>query len=66
LFAASHVHRLLQALLNLPTTEYEHHPLLRDAAGVRLAKRDGAISLAQWRREGHDLAQLREAIGLAP
>ncbi|MBC8239973.1 MAG: tRNA glutamyl-Q(34) synthetase GluQRS [Alphaproteobacteria bacterium] len=65
LFAASHVHRLLQALLNLPTPEYDHHPLLRDAAGVRLAKRDGAISLAQWRREGHDLAQLREAIGLA-
>jgi glutamyl-Q tRNA(Asp) synthetase len=64
LFAASHVHRLLQALLNLPTPEYDHHPLLRDDAGVRLAKRDGAISLAQWRREGHGLARLRQAMRL--
>ena len=64
LFAASHVHRLLQALLGLPTPEYDHHPLLRDDAGVRLAKRHGATSLAQWRREGHDPAQLRQSMGL--
>ncbi len=63
LFAAAHVHRLLQALLDLPTPEYDHHPLLRDNDGVRLAKRDGAVSLAQWRREGHDPAQLRQAMG---
>jgi glutamyl-Q tRNA(Asp) synthetase len=64
LFAASHVHRLLQALLGLPTPEYDHHPLLRDDAGVRLAKRHGATSLAQWRREGYDPAQLRQSMGL--
>ncbi len=65
LFAASHVHRLLQALLKLPTPEYDHHPLLRDDAGVRLAKRDGAVSLAQWRHDGHDPAQLRHVLGFA-
>ena len=33
LFAATHVHRLLQALLGLPTPAYHHHPLLTDAGG---------------------------------
>ncbi len=42
LFAATHIHRLLQALLGLPTPRYRHHPLLTDAHGRRLAKRDGA------------------------
>jgi len=27
LFAATHIHRLLQALLDLPTPRYRHHPL---------------------------------------
>ncbi len=66
LFAATHVHRLLQALLGLPTPEYDHHPLLRDDKGVRLAKRDGALSLAQWRHAGRDLARLRQSLGFAP
>jgi len=33
LFAATHIHRLLQALLGLPTPQYRHHPLLTDATG---------------------------------
>jgi glutamyl-Q tRNA(Asp) synthetase len=52
LFAATHVHRLLQALLELPTPRYHHHPLLTDAAGKRLAKRDGAPTLAALRDAG--------------
>ncbi len=54
LFAATHVHRVLQALLGLPVPRYHHHPLLTDAAGRRLAKRDGAKSLAELRAEGAD------------
>jgi len=42
LFAATHIHRPLQALLNLPAPRYRHHPLVTDATGRRLAKRDGA------------------------
>ncbi len=52
LFDSTHVHRLLQALLGLPTPEYRHHPLLTDKDGRRLAKRDGAPSLADLRRDG--------------
>jgi glutamyl-Q tRNA(Asp) synthetase len=54
LFAATHVHRLLQALLGLPTPLYRHHPLLADAQGNRLAKRHGAPSLESLRRAGLD------------
>jgi glutamyl-Q tRNA(Asp) synthetase len=52
LFAATDVHRVLQALLGLPTPRYRHHPLLRDASGRRLAKRDRAATLAALREEG--------------
>ncbi|HTT79979.1 MAG TPA: tRNA glutamyl-Q(34) synthetase GluQRS [Stellaceae bacterium] len=52
LFAATHIHRLLQALLGLPTPGYRHHPLLTDAAGHRLAKRDGALTIRAMRAAG--------------
>lgn len=54
LLAATDVHRLLQALLDLPTPHYHHHPLIVDAAGKRLAKRDGAPTLAGLRAGGMD------------
>jgi glutamyl-Q tRNA(Asp) synthetase len=54
LFAATHIHRLLQALLGLPTPVYRHHPLLTDAAGARLAKRTGAPTLEALRLGGAD------------
>lgn len=54
LFAATHVHRLLQALLGLPTPIYRHHPLLRDGTGRRLAKRDRAPTLEALRVAGAD------------
>jgi glutamyl-Q tRNA(Asp) synthetase len=54
LFEATHVHRLLQALLGLPSPRYHHHPLLLDASGRRLAKRHGAPSLAALREGGAD------------
>jgi glutamyl-Q tRNA(Asp) synthetase len=58
LFTATHVHRLLQALLALPVPDYHHHPLLRDATGKRLAKRDNALSLRELREQGADPAAL--------
>ncbi len=54
LFAATDVHRLLQALLGLPTPRYHHHPLMVGADGERLAKRTGAPSLAAMRERGED------------
>lgn len=54
LFDATHVHRLLQALLGLPTPRYRHHALLTGPDGRRLAKRHGAPALADLRRAGVD------------
>ena len=62
LFDSTHVHRLLQALLGLPTPAYHHHALLADAGGRRLAKRDAAPSLADLRAAGADPAALAEAL----
>lgn len=54
LFAASHVHRLLQALLALPVPVWHHHGLLVEPDGRKLAKRRGSPSLADRRRAGED------------
>jgi glutamyl-Q tRNA(Asp) synthetase len=62
LFRASHVHRLLQALLDLPVPRWHHHPVLVGADGQKLAKRRGAAGLAERRRAGEDGAALRIAI----
>ncbi len=56
--ASTHVHRLLQALLGLPTPVYHHHRLLADAEGRRLAKRHGAPALADLRAAGVDPGDL--------
>jgi glutamyl-Q tRNA(Asp) synthetase len=55
---ATHIHRVLQALLDLPTPSYRHHPLLRDAAGRRLAKRDGAPTIRAIRSAGSGPAEI--------
>ena len=62
LFAASHVHRLLQALLDLPVPRWHHHALLMDEIGQKLAKRRGSASLKDRREEGEDGLALAEAL----
>ena len=64
LFASTHLHRLLQALLGLPEPLYNHHRLICDAAGKRLAKRDQAASLRQLRAQGTSAMQIYEMLGL--
>jgi glutamyl-Q tRNA(Asp) synthetase len=52
LFEATHVHRLLQALLGLRVPEWRHHRLITDENGKRLAKRDEARSVRSLRLDG--------------
>ncbi len=59
LATATPVQRLLQTLIGAPAPRYLHHPLLTDAHGRRLAKRDHAATLAERRRSGEDGAELR-------
>ena len=60
LYDATHIHRLLQHLLDLPTPTYRHHPLLLGADGERLAKRTHAPTLASLRAGGMDGRVLAE------
>lgn len=54
LFTSTHVHRLLRALLGLPTPDYHHHPLILGPDGKRLAKRTPGATLADLRASGVD------------
>jgi glutamyl-Q tRNA(Asp) synthetase len=64
LFAATAIHRVLQALLALPVPVWHHHRLIRDDSGRRLAKRDDARALARYRAEGATPADIRRMVGL--
>jgi len=61
--AATHVHRLLQALLGLDPPAYRFHKLLTDQTGRRLAKRDRAQTLRSLREDGKSPAEVRALAG---
>lgn len=52
LLEATHIHRLLQALLGYAPPRYAHHPLLCDPSGRRFAKRDKDLTLRAMRESG--------------
>ena len=62
LFDATHIHRLLQALLGLPVPLWYHHGLLTDESGQKLAKRRGSPSLADRRGSGENGQALADAL----
>lgn len=62
LFPATHVQRLLQALLGLPTPRYAHHRLLLDAQGRKFSKREHALTLRALRAEGIEAAEVRRRV----
>jgi glutamyl-tRNA synthetase len=59
----------LGQLLRLPTLSYAHIPLVLSTAGVRLAKRDGAVTLKERLAQGDTakdvLALLARSLGMA-
>lgn len=64
LFFATAMHRLLQALLELPVPRYHHHRLIRDARGQKLAKSTQATGLRELRAQGATAADIRRMVGL--
>ncbi|MDO5648020.1 tRNA glutamyl-Q(34) synthetase GluQRS [Paracoccus sp. (in: a-proteobacteria)] len=64
LFDSTFIHILLQRLLNLPMPAYHHHALIRDDAGKRLAKRDDARAIRQYRQDGATPDDIRRMVGL--
>ena len=63
LFEATHVHRLLQALLGLPVPEWHHHGLLTGPDGRRYAKRDRSLTLLSLQESGHSPEEVRRMAG---
>ncbi|HZG30313.1 MAG TPA: tRNA glutamyl-Q(34) synthetase GluQRS [Ensifer sp.] len=64
LFAATPVHRLLQALLGLPTPVYHHHRLILGEDGRKLSKSRGDTTLAALRASGLTPLDIRHLVGL--
>jgi glutamyl-Q tRNA(Asp) synthetase len=58
LFDSTHIHRLIQHILDIRPPAYHHHQLIGDAAGTRLAKRKNAPTLAAMRANGADPVQI--------
>jgi glutamyl-Q tRNA(Asp) synthetase len=64
LYHAAHLHRLLQALLDLPAPVYRHHRLITDDSGKRLAKRDRAATIQALRQSGATPGGIRKRLGV--
>jgi glutamyl-Q tRNA(Asp) synthetase len=64
LFWATSVHRLLQALLDLPAPTYHHHRLMLDNEGRKLSKSTQATGLRELRAAGATPADIRRLAGL--
>ncbi len=64
LFYATCVHRLLQALLELPAPRYHHHRLILDDDGKKLSKTTAATGLHELRAAGKMPADIRRMVGL--
>jgi glutamyl-Q tRNA(Asp) synthetase len=62
--SAAHLHRLIQALLELDVPEYRFHGLLTGPDGQRLAKRDNSATLQNLRAEGHSPAEVIAMTGI--
>jgi glutamyl-Q tRNA(Asp) synthetase len=65
LYQATSVHRVLQALLELPPPLYHHHRLILDAEGHKLSKSTQATALRELRQQGRKPADIRRMVGLA-
>lgn len=64
LFQATHLHRLIQALLGFEPPRYYHHNLVADSRGERLAKRNRAITLRHLRDIGRTPSDIWKMLGL--
>jgi glutamyl-Q tRNA(Asp) synthetase len=64
LFAATHIQRVLQALLGLDAPAYAHHKLILDSEGKKFSKRDSAVTLRALRASGETPNQIRQRLFL--
>ncbi|MGN6516114.1 MAG: tRNA glutamyl-Q(34) synthetase GluQRS [Rhizomicrobium sp.] len=63
LFSATHIQRVLQALLGLPAPRYAHHKLVLAENGRKFSKRDSSVTLRSLRENGVTPEAIRNRIG---
>jgi glutamyl-Q tRNA(Asp) synthetase len=63
LYRSTDVHRLLQALLGLPSPRYAHHKLILDPDGRKLSKSTQATGLRALRAQGITARDIRRMVG---
>lgn len=64
LIYSTHIHRVLQQALDLPTPNYHHHKLILDNHGDRLAKRNNAFSLLDLKNSKRTKAEILSLISV--
>ncbi|WP_022696314.1 tRNA glutamyl-Q(34) synthetase GluQRS [Euryhalocaulis caribicus] len=64
LYEVTHLHRLIQAVMDWPVPVYRHHRLLADETGERLAKRRGSMTLQAMRNAGFTAEDAIARMGL--
>ena len=63
IYYATHIHRLLQVLLDIPAPVYIHHKLVNDHRGDRLSKTRGSTSIRHMRNTGMSRRDVFRMIG---
>lgn len=63
IYYATHIHRVLQVLLDIPAPMYIHHKLVNDHRGERLSKTRGSTSIRHMRESGMRLEDVYRMIG---
>ena len=59
LFRFTHIHKLLQILLNFKETKWFHHSMINDEFGIRIAKRSKPeLTLKNLRESGYSALQV--------
>lgn len=62
LLESSHIHRLLQEVMNWPTPKYYHHPLLSGKDGKKFSKRDKSLTIRELRKGGHTASDVIKSL----
>lgn len=60
LYEMTHIHRLLQALLELPTPQYIHHGLIAEDGNEKLSKSKASTPLRELVQNGLNLTPLKD------
>ena len=63
MYESTHVHRILQSLLELNVPEWSHHKLIKGADGNKYSKSDQSLTLKELRGSGVSAREIRKELG---